>query len=81
MLRSYKSAPAEVTTVASVETQHPLPRCAHMHCLGPINVRQVVMNVSGFIFFSVKDFSGTPLLHVRFHVRHHFVRLSLCCHL
>jgi len=35
----------------------------------------------GVIFFHMEEFSDTPLLHMHFHVRCHFVRLPLCCHL
>ena len=35
-----------------------------------------------FFFFShVEEFSDTPLLHMHFSVRCHFVKLPLCCHL
>ena len=42
-----------------------LSRCCH-HC---------------WSFFYVEEFCSTPLLHMHFHVRHNFVRLSLWCHL
>jgi len=32
-------------------------------------------------FFHKEEFSCTPLIHTNFHTRHHFVSLSLCCHL
>ena len=32
-------------------------------------------------FFCMEEFSDTALLHTHFHIRHHFVRLLLCCHL
>ena len=47
----------------------------------PLNVQQASMNVSGCHFFCMEEFSSTPLLHKHFYVRHHFVRLPLCCHL
>ena len=33
------------------------------------------------LLFQHEDFNSTPLLHLHFHVRHHSVRLLLCCHL
>jgi len=38
-----------------------------------------LMNVSGSHFFHMEKFSSTPLLHLHFRVRCHFVRLPLCC--
>ena len=38
------------------------------------------MSICDF-FFHVEEFSDTPYLHSCFHVRHHFVRVPLCCHL
>ena len=38
------------------------------------------MNVNA-IFSHKEELSDTLLLHTHFHVRHHFVRLPLCCHL
>jgi len=35
----------------------------------------------GAIFFHVEEFNDAPLLYVHFHVRCHFVRVPLCCHL
>ena len=32
-------------------------------------------------FSHMEEFSATPLLSPRFHVRHHCVRVPLCCHL
>ena len=32
-------------------------------------------------FSHVEEFSNNPLLHMCFHVKHHFARLLLCCHL
>jgi len=42
------------------------------------NSRRVSMAA---IFFHTKEFNATALLSVTFHVRWHFVRLPLCCHL
>ena len=66
--------------VAIAETRHPPPHCANIHCLVSVNVQQV-SNVIGCNFFHMEEFNYTPLLHTHFHVRHHFVRLPLCCHL
>ena len=41
---------------ARAETQHPLPRCAHIHCLVSINVEQASVNVSGCHFFHMEEF-------------------------
>ena len=68
-------------TAAAAETHHPPPHCANIHCLVSINVQQALMNVIGCHFFCMEEFSYTPLLHTNFHVRCHFVRLPLCCHL
>ena len=68
-------------TVATAETHHPLPHSTHIPCQVSINIQQAVMNVSECDFFCMEEFSDTPLLHIYFHVRCHFVRLSLCCHL
>jgi len=39
------------------------------------------MNVSGCNFFHMEEFSSTLLLHMLFHIRHHFVRLPLSYYL
>ena len=67
--------------VATAETRHPPPPCANIHCLVSVNIQQASMNVIGCSFFGMEEFSYTPLLHMHFHVRRHFVRLPLCCHL
>ena len=36
--------------VTTVETRHPLPHCANIHCLISVNVQQASMNVIGCIF-------------------------------
>ena len=59
----------------------PTPYCAHIHCLVSINIQQVLMNVSGWHFFCMEEFSDTPSLHLHFHIRHHSVKLPPCCHL
>ena len=38
-------------------------------------------NINSCHCLCVKEFSGTPLLHTRLHVRHHFIRLPFFCHL
>ena len=62
-------------------TVHTSGHYAHIHCLVSLNVQPASMNVSGCNFFCMEEFSDTPLLHQHFHVRHHFIRLPLCCHL
>jgi len=39
------------------------------------------MSMSLYAVFHMEEFSDTPLLHTYFHVRHHSVRVLLCCHL
>ena len=67
--------------VATAETCHLPPHCANIHCLVSKNVQQASMNVIGCNFFHMEQFNYTPLLHMHFHIRRHFVRLLLCCHL
>ena len=67
--------------VATAEMHHPPPHCANIHCLVSVNIQQASMNVTGSNFFHMEEFNYTPLLHTHFHVRRHFVRLPLCCHL
>ena len=67
--------------VATAETRHPPPHCANILCLVSVNVKQASMNVIGCNFFRMEELIYTPLLHTHFHVRRHFVRLPLCCHL
>ena len=69
------------TAVTTAEMHHLLPLCAYIHYLVSINIQKASTDVNGCNFFYVKEFSGTPLLHMHFHVRCHFVRLPLCCHL
>ena len=68
-------------TVTTAETHHPLPCCAHIHCLVSINIQKASINANGCSFFLMEEFSFTVLLHMHFYVRHHFVRLPLWCHL
>ena len=35
----------------------------------------------GHFFFFMEEFNCTPFLHLHFHLRHHCVRVLLCCHL
>ena len=61
---------------------HPPPHCAHTHCLVSISVQQASVNINRCnFFFCMEEFNDITLLHLHFHVRHHFVRLSLSCHL
>ena len=57
------------------EMHHPPPHCAHIDWLVSINIQQISVNITRCHFFHVEEFGSTPLLHTRFHVRHHFVRL------
>ena len=57
--------------LAAAETQHPLPHCAHIHCLVSTNIQQAQFNISRCHFFLTEEFSSTPLLHTPSHVRHH----------
>ena len=74
----WKCAPVEWPTVATAETYHPLPHCAHIHWLASINVQQASVNVSACHFFCTEEFSDIPLFQTRFHINLHFVRLLLC---
>jgi len=65
--------------VAATETHRPPCRCTHIYCLASITVQQASMNVSGFCFFHMEEFSGTPLPNPHFHGRHHLVGMPLCC--
>ena len=56
------------------------PHCAHIHCFVSRN-QQALMNASECHFVHMEKFSSTPLFRTHFHVRRHFVRLPLCCHL
>ena len=67
--------------VTTAEMQYPSSHCAHIHSLVSINVQQVSINVSVCHCFCMEKFSDTPMLHTHFYIRHHFVRLPLCCHL
>ena len=60
----------------------------HLKCglpftlLAPLLKRsEALINVSEGHCFHMEEFSSTPLLYPRFHVRHHSVRMPLCCHL
>ena len=67
--------------VATAETRHPPPRCANISCLVSVNVQQASLNVVGYNFFCMDESSHTPLVHTHVHVRRHFARMPLCCHL
>jgi hypothetical protein len=51
--------------VATAETHHPLPHCAHIHCLVSANVQQASMNVKGGNFFFAWRNSMTRLCFIR----------------
>jgi len=42
-------------SVTTTEIHHPLPCCAHIHCLVSINVQQALMNVSEWNFSTWKS--------------------------
>ena len=67
--------------VAIAKMHHPLPHCAHIHSFASINVQQGMIKLSECHRFHMEEFNNTPLLHTHFHVRCHFVRLPLHCHL
>ena len=66
--------------LATSEKHHPQPHCAHIRCLVSLNTQQASMNVS-----ECNSFYGGTQFHIfasyALHVRRHFVRLLLCCHL
>ena len=64
---------------SSPSLTHPSPLCAHIHCLVCINAQQAPRNVNKCWFFHMEEFSDTPLLHLHFYVRRHFIRLPQCC--
>ena len=64
-------------TVTTAETHHTPYHCAHIHGLVSRNIQQV----NECHFFLMEQFNDTSFLHWHFHVRHHFVRLPLFCHL
>ena len=66
--------------VTTAKTHHPLPHCAHIHCLVSISILQASMNDSECHFFCMEEFSDTFASYY-FQVRCHCVRLPLCCHL
>ena len=74
-------------TITTDETHHSLPDSAHILCFVSMSNQKTLMNVSGYIFFfnfyffCMEEFSDSSLLHLHFHVRHHFVRLHLGLHL
>ena len=59
------------------EMHHPPHYCAHIHWLVSTNIQQMLTNTSGWNY---DEFSDIPLLNTHYHVRHHSVRLPLCCH-
>ena len=65
--------------LATTEIHHLPSCCPHIHCSISMNIQQALMNVTGCHFFYMEEFNDISLLHTHFHVRHHFVTLSLCC--
>ena len=59
----------------------PPPHCANIHCLVSVHVQQASMDIIGCKVFRMEVFSYTLLFHMHLNDRHHFVKLSLCCHL
>lgn len=57
------------------EMFHLPPHCALIHCWVVTNIQQASMNASECNFFC--RFYYTLLLHMRFHIRCHFIHLSL----
>ena len=68
-------------STVTAETHHPLPHCAHIHCLVSTKIQQESMNVNECNSFCVEEFRSTYLLRKHFHIRCHFVRLLFSCHL
>ena len=68
-------------SVITAEMHHLLPHCADICCLVYISIKQALMNINGCNFFCMEGFNDTHLLHTHFHIRCHFVRSPLCCHL
>jgi len=51
-------------------------------CLHPLfSLQKYSASVSGWYFYHMEESSYASLFHTHFHVRCHFVRLPLCCHL
>lgn len=46
-----------------------------------MNIQQASTRVSWCHFLHIEKFSDMPLCQTHFHIRRHFVRLLLCCHL
>ena len=83
MLRLYKSAPAEVTHCHCCHCWN-APPTASLRSHQLLGLHKCPANVDEcqwVPFFLLEEFSYTLLLYPHFHVRHHFVRVLLCCHL
>jgi len=63
-------------TLATADTHHPPPRCAHILWLVSISVQPMSMNINRCLFFSMEEFSSALLLYTHFHVSD---CPSLCC--
>ena len=59
----------------------PLNTTLCSHPLFGLQKHLVSVNGCHFFFFHMKEFRSTLLPHTLFYVRHHCVRLPLCCHL
>ena len=67
-LHGHLEHPSMLLLLLLKHTTHPLPQCAHVHCLVSIKVQQVLINVSGCHFF--------PHGRIQFHT---FVSCALPC--
>ena len=56
-------------TLATADTHHPPPRCAHILWLVSISVQPMSMNINRCGYFCREEFISTPLLHTHFHIR------------
>ena len=72
-------ASAKVTHCCHCWNASPTTSLVYIHCLVSRNIQQVPMEVNGFHFFHMEKFNSTSLFQTHFHVRHHFVKLPLCC--
>mgnify|MGYP001853851982 FL=1 len=43
--------PVLAATITTAETHHPPPHCANIHCLIPLNIQQMLMNVNRYKLF------------------------------
>ena len=59
-------------------TTHHVHHCADNPLFGFLQHSASINKCQWVPFFHIEEFNDTPLFHAHFHVRHHFVRLSLC---